>query len=296
MKIHHLSCGTLCPVGGAWIDGFSHGLKSKLVCHTLAIETDYSGLVLVDTGFGLEDMRTKGAKMNPLMRSFLNVHYDENQTALRQIEQLGFKREDVRHILLTHLDVDHSGGIKDFPEAKVHLMFDELDRARSPRGFRDRLRHGLTDAQLQFTDWQTYAPGGARWFGFDAVHELKELPPELLFVPLRGHSCGHAGIAVADSERWLFHAGDAYFFRGEMDPSGYRCTGGLTAFQNLMDADRQARITNQWMLRKLVKRYSPEIDMFSSHDAIELQFHLEIERESYPGLHASPEFPNLLHI
>lgn len=81
-----------------------------------------------------------------------------------------------------------------------------------------------------------------------------------------------------------------------MDPAGYRCTSGLTAFQNLMDHDRQARLTNQWMLRKLVKKFSPEIDMFSSHDAIELQFHLEIEREAYPGLHANPEFPNLIQV
>ena len=48
MKIHHLNCGCMCPLGGAFYDGFSKGLKAHLVCHCLLIETDRDGLVLVD--------------------------------------------------------------------------------------------------------------------------------------------------------------------------------------------------------------------------------------------------------
>src|SRR3546814_15732883 len=29
--------------------------------------------------------------------------------------------QDVRHIIITHLDFDHAGGIEDFPAAAVHL-------------------------------------------------------------------------------------------------------------------------------------------------------------------------------
>jgi hypothetical protein len=50
MRIHHVSCGTMCPVGGRLVDGFSRGLTAKLVCHCLLVETE-QGLVLVDTGF-----------------------------------------------------------------------------------------------------------------------------------------------------------------------------------------------------------------------------------------------------
>lgn len=46
-------------------------------------------------------------------------------TAIRQIEALGFSPADVRHILLTHMDVDHTGGIADFPAAKVHVYAKE---------------------------------------------------------------------------------------------------------------------------------------------------------------------------
>ena len=56
MRIHHLNCGTDCPLGGALFDGRSVGPLGRLVCHCLLIETDAHGLVLVDTGYGLRDV------------------------------------------------------------------------------------------------------------------------------------------------------------------------------------------------------------------------------------------------
>ena len=56
MRVHHLNCGCMCPLGGALFDGFSKGLTAQLVCHCLLLETDQHGLVLVDTGFGSRDI------------------------------------------------------------------------------------------------------------------------------------------------------------------------------------------------------------------------------------------------
>ena len=49
MRIHHLNCGTDCPLGGALFDGRSVSPLGRLVCHCLLIETDAHGLVLIDT-------------------------------------------------------------------------------------------------------------------------------------------------------------------------------------------------------------------------------------------------------
>ena len=56
IRVHHLNCGSLRPLGGRFIDGEpgAHRL-ARLVCHCLLLETD-SGLVLVDTGFGTRDV------------------------------------------------------------------------------------------------------------------------------------------------------------------------------------------------------------------------------------------------
>lgn len=53
----------------------------------------------------------------------------EDETAIRQVERLGYTADDVRHIILTHLDIDHSGGLSDFPAAQVHVLQAEIDAA-----------------------------------------------------------------------------------------------------------------------------------------------------------------------
>ncbi|HAC66528.1 MAG TPA: MBL fold metallo-hydrolase, partial [Pseudomonas sp.] len=37
MRIHHLNCGCMCPLGGALYDGFSRGLAAHLACHCLLV-------------------------------------------------------------------------------------------------------------------------------------------------------------------------------------------------------------------------------------------------------------------
>ena len=50
MRIHHLSCGSMCPYGGYLWDGMTPGLgPATIVCHCLLIEAADS-LMLVDTG------------------------------------------------------------------------------------------------------------------------------------------------------------------------------------------------------------------------------------------------------
>lgn len=269
MRIHHLSCGTMCPFGGRLWDGRSPVLgAAEIVCHCLLIETEV-GLVLVDTGFGMRDV-AQPQRLNPLFRIANRVRLREPDTALRQIEKLGFSAADVRHIVLTHLDFDHAGGIEDFPDATVHVFGAELDTARSQSSWLDRQRHRPMQWDRAI-DWQVYTPEGERWFGFSCVRELVGMPPEILLVPLAGHTLGHCGAAVRGPEGWLLHVGDAYFFRDEMALGGYYCTPMLRAYQRLMAADNETRLLNQTRLRELKRAHGREIRLFCAHDAKELE-------------------------
>lgn len=268
MHIHHLNCGCMCPIGGALFDGFSRGLTARLVCHCLLIETN-QGLVLVDTGFGQQDVQAPYSRLSPFFIHFNNIQFDRKYTAIGQIEQLGFSPRDVRHIVLTHLDFDHAGGLEDFSEATVHVMQSEAETAKDRQGFiaSQRYRLGQWD---EVERWKYYSSSGEPWFGFAAVRELEGLPPEILLIPLAGHTHGHAGVAINTPEGWLLNAGDAYFYRHEMDTQ-YRCTPGLRAYQWMMDANREARLHNQKRLRALSRDRASEVQMFCSHDAIEFE-------------------------
>ncbi|MFT3723264.1 MAG: MBL fold metallo-hydrolase [Hyphomonadaceae bacterium] len=267
MRVHHLNCGTHCPLGGALFDGASRGLLADIPTHCLLIETDV-GLVLVDTGYGLQDVRRPHARLPWLWPAILNVRLRESRTALRQIEALGYRANDVRHIVLTHLDFDHAGGVEDFPEARVHLLAGERRVAERHEGFvsGQRYRPAMWDG---VKDWRVYAAQGEPWFGFDAVRQLDGLPPEILLVPLRGHTEGHAGVAIRTGAGWLLHAGDAYLHHAQMDADP-RIPPGLGIYQHIMDADRPARRLNQQRLRQLRGSNRHNVRIFCSHDRTEL--------------------------
>jgi glyoxylase-like metal-dependent hydrolase (beta-lactamase superfamily II) len=125
----------MCPIGGKLWDGVSRGMTAQLVCHCLLVETDNSGLVLVDTGFGSRDVEDPYGRLSPLFIHTNRIQFDHRHTALEQVRRHGFSPRDVRHIVLTHLDFDRAGGLEDFPEATVHVMQAQMDGAQHARGF-----------------------------------------------------------------------------------------------------------------------------------------------------------------
>ncbi len=269
MRIHHLNCGTCCPLGGALFDGVSDGALGRLVCHCLLIESD-QGLILIDTGFGTKDVHDHN-RLPLFFRLLNNIQLRPEETAIHQVGALGFKPEDVRHIVISHLDFDHAGGIEDFPQATVHLLAREHKAALDHDGGIHGRRRYQTRQWDEVAKWELYRAGdGDGWMGFQAVRDLRGLPPEILMVPLYGHTRGHSGVAIQEDDgRWLLYASDAYFYRGEIGTEEYRCTPGLRFYQTMMDTDRAARLKNQARLRRLAREREDEVRIFCAHDAVE---------------------------
>ena len=252
------------------MDGRAAGLRGRLACHCLLVEAP-AGLVLVDTGLGLADVAAPRARLGRASLAIFAPELVPQMTAARQVERLGFEIEDVRHVVLTHLDRDHAGGLDDFPQATVHLLAEEREAATARRGLRARLRYRGAPAS-DGERWRTYARGeGEPWFGLDAVRSLDGLPPEILLVPLLGHSAGHAGVAVRASRGWLLHAGDAYLHRDELDPEIPRSPIGLRLLQGLLEHDRRARRWNRDRLRALRREHGAEVTITCAHDPVEFE-------------------------
>jgi glyoxylase-like metal-dependent hydrolase (beta-lactamase superfamily II) len=256
--------------------------RGRLACHCLLVDTGRA-LVLVDTGFGLSDIKYPRKRLSSLFLALLSPDFREEMTAIRQIERLGYAASDVRHIVLTHLDFDHAGGLDDFPHAAVHMMRRERDGAVAQRTWMDRQRFRPQQWSTQ-PNWRVYQSGeGEPWYGFDCVRELEGLGGEILLVPLIGHTLGHAGVAVKAADGWVFQAGDAYFFREEMHVARPRCTPGLRFYQWMMEKDRPARIWNQQRLRELKQTHGTEIDVFCAHDLVEFERHAGRRLDEVPA-------------
>jgi Metallo-beta-lactamase superfamily len=180
VRIHHLNCGSLCPRGGKLFGGAGGPLSpAPMCCHCLLIEGD-DGLVLVDSGLGVEDVnepRRLGFLFNTMVRPRLDVA----ETALRQVADLGFRPSDVRHIVPTHLDLDHAGGLSDFPDAAVHVFNAELRAASHRSSLMERNRYRKVQIAAVKT-WAAVEEEGEFWFGFSAVRAIPGTRDEVLLI------------------------------------------------------------------------------------------------------------------
>jgi glyoxylase-like metal-dependent hydrolase (beta-lactamase superfamily II) len=269
MRIHHLNTGTMCPIGRRFVNG-TGGIfqRARMVCHCLLLETN-DGLALVDTGIGLDDI-AQSRRLGPKWVRQTAPRLDPAETAIQQVKALGYSPSEVRHLLLTHLDRDHAGGIPDFPKAKVHVHRREhemavLHKIAAPKG------RYITDQWQHGPDWAFYGEGGEDWFGFKGVRALGDNEPDVLMIQLPGHTLGHCGIAVRGKDKWLLHAGDSYFFHGQMQTPPIRTPLVLGIFQRRADMDHGMRLANQERLRVLRSRHGDAVTIVNSHDPVDYE-------------------------
>lgn len=275
MIAKHFNAITMCPYAR-----FSLGDSPELVCHCLIVETKH-GLVLVDTGlFAATDFEPTDPpkaghrdpmRARPFFLSFMRVAVEPHATAAYQIEMLGYRTTDVRHVVCTHLDIDHAGGIADFPHAAIHVMTAEREAAENPTTLNERQRY-VREHFTHGPKWTTHdVTRGETWKGLECVRALHDDEPDLLLVPMPGHTRGHAAIAVRVDTGWLLHCGDAYFHRAEMTLSAAaKAPFGLELFQKVIAVDDGLRKKNQMRLREL-KSTNPDVNLFCAHSKHELE-------------------------
>lgn len=268
IKIHHLNCGTMCPFcqrlmnskTGSWFE------SGQMVCHCLLIETPET-LLMVDTGMGTHDIANPKARLGSMQPPLFKPRLALEETAIHQVKALGYDPKDVRHIIPTHLDVDHAGGLSDFPEAQVHVLPAELRQLTHP-DWRDKNR--FRAAQFDHNPhWVQHQGTGEQWFGFEGVKPISGLSTDVLIIPLIGHTKGHVGVAVRHGERWVLHCGDAYYHHSQVTQIPDAPIGSLF-FQTVIAALPKERVRNLERLRQLAITQQDKVELFCAHDPVEL--------------------------
>lgn len=257
MKIHHLNCGTLIPHIG--------DVRSIVYC--LLVETS-QGLVLVDTGFGTGDYLHPTLKMRFFLY-YMGVPRLQEETALHQIKALGFDPQDVKHIIQTHLHIDHAGGLADFPGADVHIYEKEHLAIQHPRG---AMEFAYVQQHWEHNPrWVIHTLAGDSWFDFDAIRVLETREADFFLLPLPGHTRGHCGVAIGKPGNWLLHCGDA---ASPYHPGADLHDRGESAYVLRFVPDRMANSIlggHVPRLRSFLKEHADQVKAVSAHDKYSFQ-------------------------
>ena len=266
-RLHHFDATTLCPA--LLTNRFKADLSDdpgRMCCHCVLVETN-DGLLLIDTGlFAQTDL--EACRVDRVARFTLGAEPSVRTTARGNLEKMGFRAEDVRHVITTHLDLDHAGGLSDFPQAKVHVHAPERRAAEAREHWLEKTRY-LPAQWSHGPEWVLHdADGGDTWKGFECVRPIEGLGVDVAIVPLGGHTRGHAGVAVETGLGWLLHAGDAYFQSREM--SGSLANPLLEFYQDFLALDPDARRRNRERLRQLA-RTDRDVRIVCAHAMDELE-------------------------
>ncbi|MCE5252955.1 MAG: N-acyl homoserine lactonase family protein [Actinomycetia bacterium] len=132
------------------------------------------GLVVVDTGVDTDDARDPVLEVEPAHRID------------RQMQRLGYAPGDVKYVVLTHLHLDHTGGMTLFPDATFIVRRSELRAAWWP----DAYERGYDfDNLLAARGFRYLQPPGDE--AFDVFED-----GSVVCFDTKGHTEGHQSVLV----------------------------------------------------------------------------------------------------
>jgi N-acyl homoserine lactone hydrolase len=200
--------------------------KTRVATPFYAFDTE-EGWVLFDTGW------PKGA--SPLLEMLgYEPDIQEFNTADEQIKKLGLKTSDISKIIISHMHVDHTGGLQYFPDAEVYVQKDEYAYANHPNSFQ---------ATPYVAD--TFNMPGIKWRFLEGDDVIL---PGLTVIMAGGHTPGlQALIVEVPQSGFYILGGDSAYLRENIEKNippgsawnpviGQYSIKRLKAIQKLLDA------------------------------------------------------------
>ena len=178
-----------------------------------ATRTGLPPLVIVQHGPGVPVLHevSKFQRRLHLERDYLVVYWEQrgcgNASAGDQLRALGVRPRDVRRVVLTHLHIDHDGGLAHFPDSDILVSRHEL---RTAHGWMGRLRGYLPN---RWPAWfnPIALDLAAESFGPFPASKRLTTAGDVIAVATPGHTADHISVIVFDAGITYIIAGDASY-------------------------------------------------------------------------------------
>lgn len=221
----------------------------SIPCQCLLIEFG-DKVVLVDTGLGLY-YAEQPKQLGWIYRlSMAKGGVQPEHTLKYQLESRGIAAASVTDIILTHMHVDHTGGLMDFPAARVHVNELEIDQAFT----RKRINQRTSYYPKNWAHGAQFVPSHLKetLWGQASVTLFQQLGLRIQLVHLPGHTLGHCGVYVEMGPYRLLHAGDAALVKNVITDN-FKFPWHFSAFRGFVSESNQQRINSLKFLNSLVK-------------------------------------------
>ncbi|UEA58945.1 N-acyl homoserine lactonase family protein [Gordonia otitidis] len=183
------------------------GAEGKITFPLPAFLIEHSkGLILWDTSFAPILNDDPRAYFGDLADT-LNIVTSPEQRIDRQLGKLGFRTEDVTHVVLSHTHSDHAGGLYLFPQAKFFAGPGEFDWAANPSAAQQHLMRNEDIEPVRGFDWTTVNTPEHDLLG-DGSMRIVHTP---------GHTPGELSCLVRLPSQSILLTGDTVHLREALD-------------------------------------------------------------------------------
>jgi N-acyl homoserine lactone hydrolase len=215
MRVHAIQTGRV-RIKASQVVGRGHGLARRVAplidgewsdwLPTFAYAIEHrDGVILVDAGASAANKSLP--RWHPYFRNSVRFDIEPGQEAGPQLRAIGIEPRDVGRIVMTHLHIDHDGGLKAFPESEILVSPGELARAS---GIAGRLRGYLPQRWPKHFDPKPLILDGGRYGPFERSKRLSA-DGAIVAVSTPGHTPDHLSVIVEDGDKAVFIAGDASY-------------------------------------------------------------------------------------
>jgi N-acyl homoserine lactone hydrolase len=220
MRVHAIQTGRV-RIKASQVVGRGHGLRRRLAplidsewsawLPTLAYAIEHrDGVILVDAGATAANMSLP--RWHPYFRFAVRFDIEPEQEAGPQLKALGVGASDVRRVVMTHLHIDHDGGLAAFPASQILVSPGELQRAS---GIAGRINGYLPQRWPKFFDPRPLVLDGGAYGPFARSKRLTA-DGAVIAVATPGHTPDHLSVIVEDGDKAVFIAGDASYSEATM--------------------------------------------------------------------------------